>query len=200
MDSQLGFTWECRKSSEKVTCAAKGTDPREYAAHMRGHGTCTVSPSVAPIRLRSKAARVRPSFAPVEVPVFKFLSWTQHHSEQVECSECKHPERSHHCWHGPHGEMYACERCTCRADAGAFPAPVHHQVGRRGQFLSEGPSPHSVWVIPLEPAPWETGHPATVTLFVIEPGRYTTDYQEFRSQRRAVNRRTREAKKAAKAA
>jgi hypothetical protein len=60
---------------------------------------------------------------------------------------------------------------------------------RRGQFWSEGPYPHSVWVLPLEPAPWEIGQAAPVTLFVIEPGRYTTDWSEARQERREAKRR-----------
>jgi hypothetical protein len=74
---------------------------------------------------------------------------------------------------------------------------------RRGQFLSEGPHPHSLWVIPFEVAPWESGtHAAPVCLFVVEAGRYTLDYSEFKWARREVNRRARDAKarKAAAAA
>lgn len=143
----------------------------------------------------------RPRFEPVEAPIFKWLTWAQSHCEPVSCAECGHPERSHHCWTGTGTEVYACERCTCRTGCEAFQQERHAwTVQRRGQFLSAGPYPHSVWVIPLEPAPWESGRAAAVTLFVIEPGRYTTDYQEFRHERREVNRRARDRKRLAAAA
>ena len=33
--------------------------------------------------------------------------------------------------------------------------PVIGEADRRGQYWSDGDSPHSIWVVPLERAPWE---------------------------------------------
>ena len=70
--------------------------------------------------------------------------------------------------------------------------PLIGEATRRGQFWSEGPYPHSVWVLPFEPAPWEsTSRPAVpVTLFIIEPGHYTTDWSEAKRGRREASRRS----------
>jgi hypothetical protein len=39
--------------------------------------------------------------------------------------------------------------------------PVIGEADRKGQFWSDGPDPHSIWVVPLHPAPWEEqGKPA----------------------------------------
>jgi hypothetical protein len=68
--------------------------------------------------------------------------------------------------------------------------PLIGECERRGQFWSEADTPHSVWVVPLERAPWEPmgRPPAPVQLYVIEPGHYTTDWQEMRRERRELNR------------
>jgi hypothetical protein len=69
--------------------------------------------------------------------------------------------------------------------------PLEHEVSRRGQFWAEGPYPHSVWVIPFAPAPWEsTGRaPKPVVLHIVEPGRYTPDWSEAKQARRELKRR-----------
>ena len=70
--------------------------------------------------------------------------------------------------------------------------PLIGEAQRRGQFWSNADTPNSVWVIPTEPAPWESTSrpPKPVQLFVIELGRYTTDWQEARRERREVKRRS----------
>jgi hypothetical protein len=69
--------------------------------------------------------------------------------------------------------------------------PLIGEAERRGQLWSSGPDPHSVWVVPFERAPWESTAqpPAPVVLYIIEPGRYTTDWSEAKRERREVNRR-----------
>jgi hypothetical protein len=84
---------------------------------------------------------------------------------------------------------YACERCGCRHDGEAFTRHETQTVERRGQFWSNADGPHNVWVVPLEPAPWETGAAAPVRLYLTgHAGRYTTDWSEARRLRRDANR------------
>lgn len=70
--------------------------------------------------------------------------------------------------------------------------PLIGECERRGQFWSNADTPNSVWVIPLERAPWESTSrpPAPVQLYLTGvPGRYTTDWSAARSERREVKRR-----------
>lgn len=61
---------------------------------------------------------------------------------------------------------------------------------RRGQFWSNADTPHSVWVIPLEPAPWEPqDRPARpVQLYLRGDGSVTTDWSEAKRSRRDARR------------
>ena len=70
--------------------------------------------------------------------------------------------------------------------------PLIGECERRGQFWSNADTPGSVWVIPLERAPWEstTRPPKPVQLYLTGiPGRYTTDWSVARSERREAKRR-----------
>jgi hypothetical protein len=153
------FAWRCDHIEPGGAlgpriCAETGTDREQYAAHMKAHGRAPVRGETYQ-RVRPQRKQRPATFAPAEVPVFKFLRWT---------------ERKYGEW---------------QAGAGN---PLIGEAERHGQFLSEGPHPHSVWVIPAEPAPWEDGRAAAVTLWVIAPGRYTADWSEFKRGRREVNR------------
>lgn len=161
-----GFAWSCRQlelgtlGGEPEICDAGGSDPAEYAAHMKAHGKRgPKAPEMIRLRKRTPPAK----FPAAEVPVLKWLRWT----------EVKYGE-----WQAGIGN------------------PVIGTADRRGQFWSEGPYPHSVWVIPFEPAPWEptSRPPKPVTLFVVEPGRYTADWSEAKRERREVSRRERNRK------
>ena len=73
--------------------------------------------------------------------------------------------------------------------------PVLAEADRRGQYWSEGPDAHSIWVVPLHPAPWETpGKPAKpVCLYSHGDGRWSTDWSKAKSDRRDANRRAKAA-------
>jgi hypothetical protein len=70
--------------------------------------------------------------------------------------------------------------------------PVIGEADRRGQYWAEGPNPHSVWVVPLHPAPWETlGQPAKpVCLYSHGDGTWSTDWSKAKYDRRDANRRS----------
>lgn len=70
---------------------------------------------------------------------------------------------------------------------------VHDEMGRpdhtetatrRGQFWAVGPDAHSVWVLPYELAPWESGHAAPVLLYVGAPGRFHASAYSAKYDRR----------------
>jgi hypothetical protein len=69
--------------------------------------------------------------------------------------------------------------------------PVLAEADRKGQFWSEGPDPHSIWVVPLHPAPWELqGKPAKpVCLYSHGGGTWSTDWSRAKWDRREANRR-----------
>jgi hypothetical protein len=70
--------------------------------------------------------------------------------------------------------------------------PLIGECERRGQYWSNTDTPNSVWVIPLEHAPWESTArpPAPVQLYLTGiPGQYTTDWSAARSERREAKRR-----------
>jgi hypothetical protein len=74
--------------------------------------------------------------------------------------------------------------------------PLIGECERRGQFWSNADTPNSVWVVPLEHAPWESTArpPAPVQLYLTGiPGRYTTDWSAARSERREAKRYARRA-------
>lgn len=183
MGEQLGFAWHCMAGDHDVN----GCDRAEYAAHMKAHGAKTLTPTVKPIRLRKKPAAAK--MPALEVNPFKWAAWTEDHTTPGTCS-CGHTTGAHHCHHGTDmatgagTETWACESCACRTDASAFTRPVTQTAGRRGQYLGNGPYPHSVWVLPFEPAPWETDRAEPVTLFVGKPGRYFASAWEAKSDRR----------------
>jgi hypothetical protein len=62
---------------------------------------------------------------------------------------------------------------------------------RRGQYWADGPDPQSVWVVPLQPAPWEIpGRPAKpVTLYGHGDGTWSLDWSRAKYDRRDANRR-----------
>jgi hypothetical protein len=69
--------------------------------------------------------------------------------------------------------------------------PVIGECERRGQYWANA-GPNSVWVIPLERAPWESTSrpPAPVELYLTGiPGRYTTDWSAAKRDRREAKRR-----------
>ena len=70
--------------------------------------------------------------------------------------------------------------------------PVLAEADRRGQYWSEGPDAHSIWVVPLQPAPWETpGKPAkAVCLYSHGDGSWSTDWSRAKQDRREANRRS----------
>lgn len=183
MGEQLGFAWHCMTGDHDVN----GCDRAEYAAHMKAHGAKTLTPTVKPIRLRKKPAAAK--MPALEVNPFKWAAWTQGHTTPGTCS-CGHTTGAHHCHHGTDmatgagTETWACESCACRTDASAFTRPVTQTAGRRGQYLGNAPAPHSVWVLPFEPAPWETDRAEPVQLYVGKPGRYFTDAYSAKYDRR----------------
>ena len=72
---------------------------------------------------------------------------------------------------------------------------TENNLERKGQFWSEGPDPHSVWVVPLRPATWETpGKPAKpVCLYAHGDGSWSADWSTAKWARREVNRKARNA-------
>jgi hypothetical protein len=73
--------------------------------------------------------------------------------------------------------------------------PVIGEADRKGQYWSEGPDAHSIWVVPLHPAPWETpGQPAKpVCLYSHGDGTWSTDWSKAKWDRRGANRRAKRA-------
>jgi hypothetical protein len=69
--------------------------------------------------------------------------------------------------------------------------PLIGEADRKGQFWSEGPDPHSIWVVPLHPAPWEApGRPTKpVCLYDHGNGTWSTDWSKAKQDRREANRR-----------
>ena len=76
-----------------------------------------------------------------------------------------------------------CTECACTVERHTV-KPIESSADRRGQYLGNGPAPHSVWVIPFDPAPWETGTAVPVLLHAGGPGRYFTDAWRARNDRR----------------
>jgi len=70
--------------------------------------------------------------------------------------------------------------------------PLIGEADRKGQFWSEGPDPHSIWVVPLHPAPWETpGRPAKpVCLDSHGDGRWSADWSKAKRDRSEASRRS----------
>jgi hypothetical protein len=70
--------------------------------------------------------------------------------------------------------------------------PLLGEADRKGQFWSPGPDPHSVWVVPLQPAPWEPkDRPAKpVCLYSHGDGRWSTDWSTAKRDRSEANRRS----------
>jgi len=169
------FTWSCWKHEDKT----EGTDRAEYAAHMKTHG---LKAPTAPkkIKLRKQGPAYRP--APLEVQPFKWARWTETHTTPSMCG-CGHYSDAHHVWYGNDGHSFKCAACDC-TDSKA--GPDTRSAERRGQFWANGSAPHSVWVIPFEPLPWEaTTRPgAPVLLYVGKPGRFFTDAYSAKYDRR----------------
>ena len=74
--------------------------------------------------------------------------------------------------------------------------PVAGEADRRGQYWSEADSPHSIWVVPLSPAPWEPqDRPAgPVQLYAHGDGTWSVDWSAAKSARSRVSQRARNAK------
>lgn len=74
--------------------------------------------------------------------------------------------------------------------------PVLGEADRRGQYWAEGNDPHSIWVVPLAPAPWEPkDRPAkAVCLYSHGNGEWSADWSAAKSDRRHVNQRAKNAK------
>ena len=74
--------------------------------------------------------------------------------------------------------------------------PIIGEADRRGQYWSEADHPHSIWVVPLEPAPWEPeDQPAKpVQLYSHGDGHWSTDWSAAKWARRGVNQRAKNAK------
>ncbi len=74
--------------------------------------------------------------------------------------------------------------------------PVLGEADRRGQWWSDADQPHSVWVVPLAPAPWEPqDRPAKpVCLYSHGDGTWSTDWSAAKWARRGANRRAKDAK------
>jgi len=168
------FAWSCWRHEDKT----EGTDRDEYAAHMKTHG---LKAPAAPkrIKLRKQGPAYRP--APLEVQPFKWARWTETHSLPKWCV-CGHASDAHNYWHGNDGGEWKCSACDCNAGSGNDTRTAE----RRGQFWCNGSAPHSVWVIPFEPLPWEaTTRPgAPVLLYVGKPGRFFTDAYSAKYDRR----------------
>lgn len=185
---QLGFAWACTHTEPggygeaDVCCMASGQDRGEYTSHMRGHGAKAIHPSVRPVRLRRKVPGA--TFGKLEVPVTKWLRWTEQHTEPGVCP-CGHSGAVHlSVW--AHEERQGCTECECAAE---HVKPVRTSAERRGQFWAAGNRPRSVWVLPFEAAPWEDGSPALVLLTL--PGKYSraVEYSGHAGgQREAVRR------------
>jgi hypothetical protein len=180
MGRQLGFAWACTHTekpqaygAEPVMCEASGWDRGEYDAHVRGHGAKAPATGVKPFRLRKRPPAA--SLPKLEVSPFKFITWTEDHTEPGLC-ECGHTSSDHHYWHTNsldaqrRGGAWKCGECDCIP---AEPVKAVSQTAeRRGQYWANGPAAHSVWVVPFELAPWESGQPAPVLLYAGRPGRF----------------------------
>ena len=166
---QLGFAWHCAKAEDGRQCDEAGNDRAEFTAHMKGHGLKAPRP-VRMIRLKATAPAA--SLGKLEVPVFKWMHWEQEHCEPGICS-CGHSSSVHATWFGTRSdggqaETARCEHCQCERAPWELPAPKRMKARRRGQFWSQGSRPHTVWVLPFEPAPWEHGRAKPVELRVSE--------------------------------
>jgi hypothetical protein len=171
---QLGFAWQCQKDGHEVA----GTDRGEYEAHMRGEHGARAAQGTKPIRLpkRPPAARL----GKLEVSPFKWLSWTETRSKPGQC-ECGHAGDVHVSVWARDGGRQGCSECECSAD---YVKPDEQTAERRGQFWAAGPPPHSLWVLPSGPAPWEDGQAAPVLVYAGRPGRAFTDAYSAKYDRR----------------
>ncbi len=73
--------------------------------------------------------------------------------------------------------------------------PILGEADRRGQYWSESDAPHSIWVVPLEPAPWEPkdGPAKAVCLYSHGDGTWSMDWSAAKWARRGANRRAKTA-------
>jgi hypothetical protein len=181
MGRQLGFAWACTHTekpesygADPVMCEASGWDRGEYDAHMRGHGAKAPATGVKPFRLRKRPPAA--SLPKLPCSPFKFITWTEDHTGPAMCKQCQHTSTEHDSAYGTGDVIYACERCDCRAQDGIYGSPFtrpgEQAAERRGQYWANGPDAHSVWVIPFDLAPWETGRPAPVLLYAGSAGKF----------------------------
>jgi hypothetical protein len=92
-------------------------------------------------------------------------------------------------------------RLRRKAPAAKLPKPIvnpfkflhwtENGTERRGQYWADGPDPQSVWVVPLQPAPWEIpGRPAKpVCLYSHGDGSWSMDWSRAKYDRRDASRR-----------
>lgn len=173
---QLGFAWHCFAGECEVT----GHDRSGFAAHAKADGRRSMTaPKLIRLRKGVPAARL----GKLEVDPFAAVAWTQEHTTPGTC-ECGHTAGAHKAWHGNDSVRYACGSCECSVDGSAFSPPVRESAERCGQFWANGPGPHSVWVLPSEPAPWEDGRAAPVLLYVGSAGRLFTESYSAKYDRR----------------
>lgn len=165
---QLGFAWACFREQASghgtnVACAARGNDRAEYLGHMKDHGARAYH-GTKRIKLRKRAPAA--TMRKLEVPVAKWLRWDEDHREPGKCG-CGHSQTAHRSSYSHTGEdvQPGCGECTCGAERYSID-PVVTTATRRGQFWSEGTRPHTFWVLPFEPAPWEDGRAQPVELHV----------------------------------
>ena len=188
---ELGFAWACTKQGPApaygeaaVSCMAQGWDRSEYTAHLKSHGARALSPSVKRIKLRKCAPAA--SHPKLEVDPFTLAQWHQEHTPEATCRGCQHTINQHKAAGSTiNGTAYDCRECDCaHVYFGDFTRHETQEADRRGQYLANGPAPHSVWVIPCEPAPWEDGKAEPVLLYVGKSGRYFTEAYSAKYDRR----------------
>jgi hypothetical protein len=67
---------------------------------------------------------------------------------------------------------------------GEYPNLTTAHAERRGQFWALGDGAYSLWVLPYEPAPWETGSAAPVLVYAGSPGKFFTEAYSAKYDRR----------------
>jgi hypothetical protein len=156
---QLGFAWHCTKSGTEGECDEAGNDRAEYAAHMKGHGLRSPRP-VKMIKLKRTPPGA--TLGKLEIPVAKWVHWDDMHTERGVC-QCGHEGESHKMTQDG-GNL--CEGCGWCTRAAWNIAPRVTTQRRRGQFWALGTGAHTFWILPFEPAPWETGRAQPVQVHV----------------------------------
>jgi hypothetical protein len=178
---QLGFAWHCFAGEHE----ASGYDRGEYGEHFKSHGKRALKTSYVKVRLRKVPAAAK--MPALEVNVFKWARWHQEHTPEATCQGCSHTINQHKAAGSTiNGTAYDCRECGCEhVYFGDFRQHETQQADTRGQYLANGPAPHSVWAIPFEAAPWEDGTAAPVLLYAGSPSRYFTDAYSAKYDRKS---------------